>query len=346
MMRVIDLHAHVTPQRFQAALRRKGSWHGLTSRTGELEVPGFRRTPDERLADMDALGVDVQVISPNAGFYQYGNDPVTTALIARECNDEIAEMCADHPERFAGFATLPMQDVRAAVTEMERVMLDLGFKGVMVNDHVNGRTFDERDFQPFWAAAEQLGAVVFFHQGSDTVVTTRIDRYHLDNSVGNLTERVLTFGALVGGGVIDRYPELKLLLGHAGGYTAFGVARMDRAWEAARELIDVGVDPAVALGGEFGAQLDFLTREGASGPAAHPPSTYLRSFYYDSCTYTAATLRFLIDMVGIDRVVFGTDYPAPMVIADAVNWINRLEALTPDEKVAILSQNPARLVGL
>jgi aminocarboxymuconate-semialdehyde decarboxylase len=343
--RVIDLHAHVTPQRFQAAIRTTGTWHGLTSRTGELEVPGFRRTPDQRLADMDALGVDVQVISPNAGFYQYGNDPLTTTLIARDCNDEIAEMCTDHPQRFAGLATVPMQDVAAAIAELERVMLDLRFKGVMVNDHVNGRTYDEPDFRPFWEAAEKLGALVFFHQSSDTVVTGRIDRYHLDNSVGNLTERALTFGALVGGGVIDRYPDLKLLLAHAGGYTAFGIARMDKAWEAARELVNAGVDPAVALGGDFGAEVEFRERQSTAGPVARPPSAYLRKFYYDCCTYTGATLRFVIDTVGIDRVVFGTDYPAPMVIGDAVNWINGLDALTADEKVAILSQNPARLIG-
>ena len=345
-MRIIDLHAHLTPQRFQAAIRATGEWHGLTSRTGELQVPGFRRTTDQRLADMDALGVDMQVISPNAGFYQYGNDPATTSVIARDCNDEIADMCAAHPDRFAGFATLPMQDVRGAVAELERVMVELHFKGAMVNDHVNGRTFDEPEFVPFWEAAEQLGAVVFFHQGSDTVVIARIDRYHLDNSVGNLTERALTFGAIVGGGVIDRHPKLKLLLGHAGGYTAFGIARMDKAWEAARELVNEGVDPAVALGGEFGAERELLERAADRSPATRPPSAYLRSFYYDCCTYTGATLRFLVDTVGIDRVVFGTDYPAPMVITDAVNWIKGLGSLTAAEKTAILSGNPARLIGM
>jgi aminocarboxymuconate-semialdehyde decarboxylase len=338
---VIDLHAHVTPQRFRDAIRDRGEWHGLTATTGELEVPGFRRTLDERLADMDALGVDMQVVSPNAGFYQYANDPPLTAVIARECNDEIAEMCTDYPERFAGLATLPMQDVPAALREVERVMVDLRFKGAMVSDHVNGRTWDEAEFRPFWAAVEQLGAVIFFHQGSDTVVTQRIDRYHLDNSVGNLTERALTFGALVGGGVMDRHPNLKLLLGHAGGYTAFGAARMDRAWQAARRMADEGVDPAVALGGEFGVE-----EAERKARADRPPSHYLRSFWYDCCTYTEGTLRFLIDTVGIDRVVFGTDYPAPMIIDDAVNWINGLGSLDESEKQAILSRNPAALIGL
>jgi len=339
-MAVIDLHAHLTPQRFQAAIRERGEWYGLTANTGELEVPGFRRTLDERLADMDELGVDLQVVSPNAGFYQYANDAATTLVIARECNAEIAEMCADHPERFAGLATLPMQDIPAAIAELERVMTEFRFKGAMVSDHVNRHTFDEPQFLPFWAAAEQLGAVIFFHQGSDTVVTQRIDRFRLDNSVGNLTERALTFGALVGSGVMDRYPRLKILLAHAGGYTAFGSARMDRAWAAGRELADQGVDPSVALGGERWARSDQDSLAGGK------PSDYLASFYYDSCTYTEATLRFLIDTVGIERVVLGTDYPAPMILVDAVNWIRGLASLTEDEKVAILSRNPAALIGI
>lgn len=337
--RVIDLHSHLTPQRFQAAVRAGTTWHGLTSAVGELQVPGFRRTLDERLADMDALGVDVQVVSPNAGFYQYANDPALTLLIARDCNDEIAEMIAAHPDRFAGLGTLPMQDIPSAVAELQRIMRDLRFKGVMVGDHVNGRTLDQPEFFPFWSAAEQLGALVFFHQGGQTVVTGRIDRYHLDNSVGNLTERALTFGALVGGGVMDRFPNLKVLLGHAGGYTVFGIARMDRAWTAAHQMAAEGVDPAVALGGDFGAALP-------PESISRPPSDYLRRFHYDCCTYTGATLRFLIDSVGVDQVVFGTDYPAPMMIQDPVRWINGLDVLAVDEKDAILSRNPARLAGL
>jgi aminocarboxymuconate-semialdehyde decarboxylase len=340
-VRVIDLHAHLTPQRFQAAVRSGGLWHGLDNRTGALEWPGFRKKTDERLTDMDALGVDVQVVSPNAGFYQYDNDPATTAAIARDCNDEIADLCAEHPRRFAGLGTLPMQDVPAAVAELVRVMGELRFKGVMIGDHVNGRTLDEPEFSPFWAAAERLGAIVFFHQGGDTVVTGRIDRYRLDNSVGNLTERALTFGALVGGGVMDRYPRLKILLGHAGGYAAFGIARMDRAWQAADEMRHEGVDPAVALGGERGAEASVGKYQSAG-----PPSAYLSRFLYDCCTYTGATLRFLIDNVGIDQVVLGTDYPAPMILDDAVRWIRGLEVLTADEQEAILCGNPGRLVGL
>jgi aminocarboxymuconate-semialdehyde decarboxylase len=111
-------------------------------------------------------------------------------------------------------------------------------------------------------------------------------------------------------------------------------------------MIDEGVDPAVALGGDRGAMQALLKDSHRSGPATRRPSDYLRSFYYDCCTYTGATLRFLIDTVGIDRVVFGTDYPAPMVITDAVRWVDGLDELDSYEKEAILSRNPANLVGM
>src|SRR5438309_4083610 len=139
---VIDLHAHLTPERYKAAVRDRGEWHGLTSEVGELQFPGVRLSLAGRLAEMDRLGVDVQVLSPNAGFFQYDNDLGVTAAVARETNDEIAEVMARHPGRFMGLATVPMQHVPSAVAEMERAMLGLGFRGVEVGDHVNGLTYD------------------------------------------------------------------------------------------------------------------------------------------------------------------------------------------------------------
>jgi aminocarboxymuconate-semialdehyde decarboxylase len=343
---VIDLHAHVTPVCFKSAIASTGRWHGLTSEAGELDFAGFRVTLTERLAQMDQMGVDMQVLSPTVGFYQYDNDAETTAAVARDCNDEIAEMKQAYPARFAGFATLPMQDIAAAVGEMERAIVKLRLNGVIIGDHVNGRTYDEPEFGPFWAAAERLGAIVFFHQGNaltDTSVGYRITRYHLYNSVGNLSERALTFGALVFGGVVDRYPGLKLLLGHAGGSTAFGISRMDKA-AGALEMADGYGDTTVS---EFAGYISPLDTVPASGHRMlKAPSAYLSRFYYDCCTYSGPTLRFLIDAVGLEQVVLGTDYPAPMVLKDAVRWVRSLSCLSHEEKEAILSVNSARLLGL
>jgi aminocarboxymuconate-semialdehyde decarboxylase len=281
--------------------------------------PRARWTPEERLADMDSLGVDVHVLSPYSGFYNYQLDTAVAVATSRASNDEISQMAKSWPERFAGLATLPMQDVKAAIAELERVMVQLRFKGAMIDDKVNGHTLDEPEFLPFWKAAEQLGAMILFHQGGETIVNSRINRYHLPNTIGNLADRTVTFASLVMGGVMDACPDLKICLSHGGGYTCYGIGRMDRGWQARPE---------------------------ARAHIAQPPSAYLRRFYYDCIVYTEAALRYLIDTVGVDRVVFGTDWPYDMEFDWPVSWILSLESLTQDEKDAILWKNLERLLGL
>jgi aminocarboxymuconate-semialdehyde decarboxylase len=332
---IIDVHAHVTPERFKEAIRTQGHWYGLPSTAGELELADFAKDLNFRYESMDALGVDMQMLSPTIGFYQYGNDLDTTRTVARECNDEIAEMVAADPDRFCGVGTLPMQDVDAAIAELQRIMGDHGLKGAIIDDHVNGRTYDEPEFRPFFKAAEELGAVLFFHQGGDTCVIHRISRYKLGNAIGNLADRTLTFATLVFSGIMDECPDLKPLLGHGGGYTAFGIARMDKiagALEPNRDADGTMRPPFGRREGEYDLQ--------------RPPSSYLDRFYYDCCTYDERALRYLIDAVGIDRVMLGTDYPAPMFLWDAVNWINSMDSLTAGEKEAILSGNATKLLGL
>jgi aminocarboxymuconate-semialdehyde decarboxylase len=330
-MPVIDMHAHLTPERYKEAIRTDGTWYGLDETWGEIGHGGFAKPLVERIAEMDSLGMDMQLITPTIGFYQYGNDLEVTKLIHRECNDEIAETVQAHPDRFAGMSMVPMQDPASAIAEMDRAMSELGLKGVILNDHVSGITYDDPMFLPFFAAAEEMGAILFFHQGRDTCVEYRNKRYKLPNAVGNLTERALVYATLVFGGIVDRYPDLKLLLGHGGGYTAYGVARMDKVAGALEGPTD-GLTPPFGGGDGFSQKF--------------PPSDYLDRFYYDCCTYSGPVLRFLIDTVGIDRVVLGTDYPAPMVLHDAVSWVRGLPELTDAEKEAILSTNPTKLVGV
>jgi aminocarboxymuconate-semialdehyde decarboxylase len=212
-----------------------------------------------------------------------------------------------------------MQDASAAVAELERCMVTLGLKGVEINDHVNGRTFDEPEFRPFWKAAEQMGALIFFHQGGETLVSPRTKRYHLPNSIGNLVDRAVTFATLVAGGVMDECPNLKICLGHGGGYTCYGIGRMDHGWQVRTE---------------------------ARAHTTKPPSAYLRRFYYDCIVYTEPALRFLIDTVGVDRVVFGTDWPYDMALDWPVSWILRMETLSQEEKDAILWKNLEKLLNL
>ena len=320
-MRAIDIHAHITPEGFVRATEMGDTWYGMSGTEMDIHRnnPKTNWTPAERLADMDSLGVDVQVLSTNAYFYNYDKDPTTVAEMARECNDYVSQLTKDHPDRFSGFCTLPMQDIPAAVAELERGMTQLRLKGAMIGDNVNGKNYDEPEFAPFWKSAESLGAVILVHQGGPTVVNHRTQRYHLPNTIGNLADRALTFASLVFGGVMDACPELKVCLCHGGGYTCFGIGRMDRGWQVRQE---------------------------ARVNIQQPPSAYLGRFYYDCLTHSEAALRMLIDSVGIDRVVFGTDWPFDMAIDWPVSWLLGLESLTQEEKEAILYKNLEKLLGI
>ena len=221
-MKSIDIHAHLTPQCFIQAMNRGEEWHGV--KPGTMRVaPRAVWTPEQRLNDMNSLGVDIHVVSTGAAFYFYDQDPQVIAAMHRECNEEVHQMTMDYPDRFKGFAQIPMQDVNAAIKELDHVMNNLGFLGAMINDTADGRTFDEPEYLPLWQAAEQMGAVMFIHQqGGDTLVTPRLNRYHLANTIGNLVDRAVTFASFVFGGVMDKCPDLKICLAHGGGYTCFG----------------------------------------------------------------------------------------------------------------------------
>ena len=320
-MRTIDIHAHISPEGYVNATAKGESWHGMTADALSIHRnnPKTSWNPEERLADMNSLGVDVQVLSTNAYFYNYDKDAKVVAAMDVEANDYVAQLTKDHPDRFAGFCNLPMQDVKAATAELERGVTKLGLKGAMIGDHVNFKNFDEKGFLPFWKAAEQLGAVILVHQGGETTVSSRTSKYHLPNTIGNLADRAVTFASLVFGGVMDACPDLKVCLCHGGGYTCYGIGRMDRGWQVRQE---------------------------ARANIQQPPSAYLDRFYYDCLTHSEEALRFLIDSVGIDRVVFGTDWPFDMAQDWPVSWVLGLDSLTQDEKEAILYKNLEKLLGI
>ena len=330
-MTSIDIHAHIMPHQ-ATDLANGGEWHGYTMDTGDGKnvltrrgkeahlIPKMMFTPEQRLADMDSLGVDVHVLSTWTRLYNYELPTPDCLAIAKDCNDSLGELVRQWPDRFMGLGTLPMQDVNAAITELERSMTELGLKGAQINDHVNGLPMGEDDFLPFWKAVEEMGAVILFHQSeSDTVVKYRSNNYHLNNTIGNLADRTVTYASLVYGGVMDKFPNLKICLSHGGGYTAFGAGRMDRGWQVRSE---------------------------ARATLAQPPSRYLSDFYYDSLTHSEDALRFLIDTVGIDQVVMGSDWPFDMAVDSPIEWLNGMSSITQDERDAIIKTNLAELLGL
>ena len=229
-------------------------------------------------------------------------------------------MTRQWPTRFAGLATLPVQHVDVAIKELDYAVNRLGLKGAELDMVVNGRTWDEPDFLPLFKAAESMGAVLFFHpQPQDNVVLERIDRYSLSNSVGVPVEDALMVATLIFGGILDACPNLKAVIAHGGGPACFGIGRMDRGWQVRSE---------------------------ARVHIQHPPSTYLNRLYYDCITSSEPNLRFLIDTVGIDRIVLGSDWPFVKWEDSCVDWVKSLESLTQAEKDGILWQNLETLLGV
>jgi aminocarboxymuconate-semialdehyde decarboxylase len=332
-MKSIDIHAHLVPQSLWRAIEAKREWHGFRHEPGEglgslvgggkrtqFSSPKVRFTPEERLKDMDAQGVDVQVVSIHTPFFGYHLDGAQGLALAREVNDEIAGMARQWPARFAGLATLPVQDVKVAIEELERAVTVLGLKGAELDTVVNGENWDDPKFLPLFKAAEAMGAVLFFHpQPQNNFMVQRAARHGLPNSLGVIVEDAIAVAALILGGVLEACPSLKACIAHGGGPACYAMGRIDRGWRGT---------PA----------------ERRSIP--QPPSSYQRRLYYDTVVGSEKALRFLIDEVGVDRVVLGSDWPFVPWHPSPVTWVQGLTSLTPDEKERILWRNLEMLLKL
>jgi aminocarboxymuconate-semialdehyde decarboxylase len=332
-MRSIDIHAHLMPQCLWQTVSAGKDWYGMRYEAGEgagvlvsqgkrsvVPSPKLRFTPEERIKDMDAQGTDVQVISIHTPLFGYHLDPAQGRQLARDVNDEIAAMTRQWPQRFAGLATLPVQDVSAAIEELERAVRVLGLKGAELDTVMHGHNWDEPQFLPLFKAAEAMGAVLFFHpQPQDNLAVPRLNRYGIPNSIGVIVEDTLIVATLIFGGILDACPDLKVCIAHGGGPACFGMGRLDRGWQVRSE---------------------------ARQHIHKPPSTYQRRLYYDCLTDSEAGLRFLIDHVGADRVVLGSDWPFVPWEPSPAGWVQGLKSLTQEEKDKILWQNLERLLGL
>jgi aminocarboxymuconate-semialdehyde decarboxylase len=325
-MRTIDIHAHLVPRSLWRAADAGTDWYGFRhepeggvgtmvggGKRTHFASPKVRFTPEERLEDMDAQAVDVQVISIHTPFFGYHLDSAQGRALARDVNDEIAALARQWPRRFAGLATLPVQDVAGAVDELERAVTVLGLKGAEVDTVVNGENWDEPKFLPLFKAAEAMGAVLFFHpQPQHNFMMQRTTRYGLPNSLGVIVEDAIVVAILIFGGILDACPDLKICIAHGGGPACFAMGRLDRGWQGRPE---------------------------ARQRIRQPPSTYQRRLYYDSVTGSEASLRFLLDQVGADRVVLGSDWPFVPWHPSPVAWVQGLQSLTSDEKEKILWRN-------
>jgi len=267
-----------------------------------------------RLADLTAMGVDIQVVSPMP-MHRYWAEPELAAKLAAVTNEAVAAHCADGKGRLVGLGTIPLQHPGLAIRVLEHGMGELGLAGVSVSTNVDGRELADLAFDPVWEAAADLGAVIFIHPWGCSL-GPRLSSNYLGNTFGQPAETALALSRLIFDGTLDRHPGLKLLAAHGGGFLPTYIGRSDHAWEH---------------------------RPDARG-CVRRPSEYLRRIWYDALVYTPQALRHLVEAVGADKVVLGTDYPFDMGVTDPVSRVTAA-GLAVGDLGAILSGNAASLLG-
>ena len=272
----------------------------------------------ERLRDLDAMGIDLQLVMPPPTQCYYTVPLDISVKATQVVNDGIAEYAAHTPDRFVALGSVPMTDGREAATELERGMRQLGLKGAQVLTNVAGRELSDPAFAPFWAKAEELGALVVIHPNGFTE-GQRLTRFYFNNVIGNPFETTLALHYLIFDGVLERHPNLKILAVHGGGYLGAYSGRIDHAWGA---------------------------RSDCRGDLPHPPTHYLKKVYVDSVVFTPHQLASLIETFGADHVLMGTDYPFDMAEADPLAHLASVPGLPDSAIAAIAGGNARRLLGI
>ncbi len=235
-----------------------------------------------RLRDMDEMGVDVQIVSPSPTQYYYWADHDLAQGVCAAQNDALEALCLAHPQRFRALGTVALQHPSLAAAQLED-LCKRGFKGVQISTLVNGHDIADSRFDPFWQKVHELGAVVFVHPWG-TSVGERLAEYYLANTVGQPMETTICLSKLIFAGTLDRFPGIRIIAAHGGGYLPGYIGRSDHA---------------------------HAVRPEAAG-CARRPSDYLKRIWYDSVVYEPEHLEQLARAVGYDRILIGTDYPFDM----------------------------------
>jgi aminocarboxymuconate-semialdehyde decarboxylase len=330
---IIDFHCHVLtlaaeplvadcPQKKkEPALMLQAMGEASVAHNNSVMLPqAFPKLTriEARLADMDAQGVDVQVLSPSPTQYYYWADPDRARELVRVQNEHIAELCGQHPRRFVGLGTVALQQPELAAEQLEHAMRQLGLKGVEISSSVNGAELDAAGLLPFWKKAEALGAIVFIHPFG-TTLGERVTTHYLSNIIGQPLETTIALSHLIFGGVLDRHPALKIVAAHGGGYLPSYCGRSNHG---------------------------HTVRPEAQAGARRPPIEYLRKMWFDTLVYEPQALAHLVNVVGASQLVVGSDYPFDMGQYDPHGLLAATPGLTETQIAAILGGNAAALLGL
>jgi aminocarboxymuconate-semialdehyde decarboxylase len=314
--KVIDVHAHCAVPEAMALMGLK---LGGPSLRPDLHMES---TIAQRIATMDAQGIDMQVLSINPYWYNAERD-VAEKLIQIQ-NEKLAEACGKHADRFVACASVALQHPELAARQLEEGVKKYGLRGAAVGGSVDGMEVSDAKFHPFWAKAEELGVLVFIHPqatGAQADLGKRLKgNGYLENVIGWPVETSIALSHLIFEGTLDRFPGLKICAAHGGGYLPFYAPRSD----------------AICV--------TFPDRC-ASVPLKKKPTEYLKQLYYDSIVFTPQALKSLIAEVGVDRIMIGTDYPFPWTHT-SVDHILNTPGLSDADRTAMLGDTAARLLGI
>jgi aminocarboxymuconate-semialdehyde decarboxylase len=325
----IDTHAHFFPESYIKLIADHGARCGTTVtrdsdgrifiqvglllRTGPI-VPAFYDL-DARIAEMDREGVDVHVLSLTQPMVYWADDALGLDLCVA-FNDAVSAAHRKHPQRIYGFATLPMQNPGLALRELERAAKLPGIRGVYMATVVRDRDLSDRSFWPVYERCEALGLPIFLHPMM--INNERMKQYYLINLLGNPFETAIAAAHLIFGGVLDAFPKLEISLPHAGGALPILRGRFDQGWQ-------------------IRAECKHLPRA---------PSEYLRRFTYDTISYNVDILADLVQLVGADRIMMGTDYCFDIAYTEPVRIVEQTPGLSEQQRTAILSANAAKLLKI
>ena len=325
----IDAHAHILTEETMQLLAKETpkvapKLVAIDKDNYELTIAGtpYRPFPrggfdiEQRLKDMAASDVDMQVLSNTPQTFLYNQDAGLTTTSSIIQNDQIAKHVKDHPKSFYGLATLPMQAPKAAADELARSMTKLGLKGAQIGSNINTKNLDEPEFEPVWQVANEHSAFFMVHP-TQVAGIDRLKNYYLNNLIGNPLDTTIAAASLVFGGVIERFPKIKFFMVHGGGFTPYQAGRWQHGWHVRPE------------------------------PQKHlkkPPAETIRTFYWDTILHGKPALEFLVAEFGASHVLLGSDYPYDMGTFECARQVKALSI--PDaDKATILSGLAQKLIG-
>ncbi|KAK9693325.1 hypothetical protein K7432_013982 [Basidiobolus ranarum] len=328
----VDMHTHILPKQWPDLAKKYGysGWVQLDHfeegkarmmRDGKCfrEIECNCWSPSQRIAECDSSTIDVQVLSTVPVMFNYWAKPKDTLDLARYLNDHIAQVVAEDPKRFVGLGTLPMQDPELAVQELHRCVNELGLAGVQIGSHVNEWNLDAPELDPIFAAAEELNTAIFVHPW-DMDTKSRMEKYWFPWLIGMPCETTMAICSVTFGGVLDRYPKLKIGFAHGGGSFPGTLGRIEHGFHARPDLCAV--------------------------KTKRSPMSYLDQIWIDSLVHDEATLEFVIKKMGIDRIMLGTDYPFPLGELEPGKLVDESKWLCEEDKAKILGLNVCKFLNM